>query len=146
MAVINYIIGTDAKIGVGVAGQVVPNGTFVDIGGVINFNFTITNDEIDFNSNDYGYDIKRYGRKRMSGSVEFLYDPGDAAQATVMLNARTPTITAMRLRPQGAGVYEEYAFNALLTSANPTAENNGNIRCTVSFVSAGAITWDANQT
>lgn len=145
MAVTNFIIGTSGTIGVGAAGVGVPGGAFTNLGGVTSFNFTLTNDEVDFSSNDAAYDIKRYGRQRAAGSVDFLYDPGDAAQNTLLTNSRTPTITAFRLRPQGGGAYNEYAFDALVTSSNPTIENNGNIRCTVSFVSTGAIDFDADQ-
>lgn len=145
MAITNFIIGTSGTIGVGAAGQGAPGGTFTNLGGVTSFNFTLTNDEVDFSTNDVAYDIKRYGRQRASGSVEFLYDPGDAAQNTLLGNCRAATITAFRLRPQGAGSYNEYAFDALVTSANPTIENNGNIRCTVNYVSTGAIDFDADQ-
>lgn len=146
MAFTNYIIGTDADVGIGASGQVVPGGTFVDIAGGGSISFTVTNDTVPFDMFGVGYDVKRYGRGRMSGSIDLLYDAGgDAAHTTLLTSVTAKTINALRVRPQGNGAFYEFAVDVLWTSYALTVENNGNVKLSVSFESTGTMTTDANQ-
>lgn len=145
MAFTNFVTGSNATLGVGASGQGVPGGTFTNVLGLLSVNMTLANDIIDFSNNDSTYDLKRFGRQRVTGSLDFLYDPADTGQGTLLTNFRARTITALRIRPQGAGTYNEYAFDAILTSMNTTTEHNGRINCSCSFESTGDIDFDADQ-
>lgn len=149
MAAINTVsLGTDSTVGIGAAGQSVPAGTFVDIGGITSGTLTISSTQVDTtNNDDNGFTSFLPGNTTITLSVECRFDVVNDTTGQAVIEdiagdvdgGSFKALRSFRVRPVvGSGTASEWSFDGYVTSFDLSMGNDEAVNLSFEVTSVGA--------
>lgn len=152
MAATTIGLGQDAVIGIGAAGETVPAGTFVAIGGRTSGSLSISSNEVDTSNLDDGeFTSFLLGRTTITLDVESRFDPvGDSGGVGLAEElagdlddggGNFKALRAFQVAPRGTGSgAPQYSFDGYITSYDISMDDDGAVNVSFSVRATGAST------